>query len=370
MYQLCRLPSKDVRFNVTLSPTSTAREGPGTLSEVFVSPQPVLRLPYSWIGRSRAASAGTAIPMDPRRRTAKVAATRMRRSKVNICIPPVGGARATPPDKDIAPTARMVAKWTLRRKRAPFIAEALRPAHTGSVAAPGSVRGQGGRRARGPWMILSPRIEGSPLGGPLSSSRSPRHPITFDHALPRFHLLRALRARGLQGGWFLRGQSDLELSEDVAPLGGHRLAILVPSVPIVNGVDLRVLPGDGDHQRIPDARGGFRRNLIVEDGRVRHLGHPPDNEVRGALHVAGLLRRDAAPGTQVQNRPPSPWDRRHSSSRSFESMSQARGSWLVSEWTWATGRMNPRLAAVRIIWYVAARERDRIPRSSWAVAGP
>src|SRR5436853_4133712 len=57
MYQLCRLPSKDVRFNVTLSPTSTASEGPGTLSEVFVSPQPVLRLPYSWIGRSRAASA-------------------------------------------------------------------------------------------------------------------------------------------------------------------------------------------------------------------------------------------------------------------------------------------------------------------------
>src|SRR5207249_3160088 len=112
MYQLCRLPSKDVRFNVTLSPTSTASEGPGTLSEVFVSPQPVLRLPYSWIGRSRAASAGTAIPMDPRRRTARVAATRMRRSKVNICIPPDGGARATPPDKDIAPTARMVAKWT------------------------------------------------------------------------------------------------------------------------------------------------------------------------------------------------------------------------------------------------------------------
>jgi len=49
-----------------------------------------------------------------------VAATRMRRSKVNICIPPDGGARATPPDKDIAPTARMVAKWTLRRTRSVF----------------------------------------------------------------------------------------------------------------------------------------------------------------------------------------------------------------------------------------------------------
>src|SRR5437773_12181077 len=44
--------------------------------------------------------------------------------------------------------------------------EAVRPAHTGSVAAPGSVRHQGGRRARGPWMSLSPRIEGSSLGGP------------------------------------------------------------------------------------------------------------------------------------------------------------------------------------------------------------
>src|SRR5213596_667089 len=97
----------------------------------------------------------------------------------------------------------------------PLNPEALQPAHTGSVAAPRSVRDQGGRRARGPWMSLSPRIEGSSLGGPPSSSRSLRHPITFDHALPRFHLLRALRARGLQGGWFLRGQSDLELSEDV-----------------------------------------------------------------------------------------------------------------------------------------------------------
>src|SRR5205809_7656230 len=209
--------------------------------------------------------------------------------------------------------------------------EAVRPAHTGSVAAPRSVRYQGGRRARGPWMSLSPRIEGSSLGGPPSSSRSPRHPITCDHALPRLHLLRALRARGLQGGWFLRGQSDLELSEDVAPLGGHRLAIVVPSVPILDGVDPRVPPGDGDHQGVADAGGSFRRNLIVEDGRVRHLGHPPHDEVRVAFHVAGLLRRDAVRGTQVQNRPPSPWDRRHSISRSFVSMSQARGSWLVVE---------------------------------------
>ena len=31
-------------------------------------------------------------------------------------------------------------------------------------------------------MSLAQRLEGSSLGGPLSSSRSPRHPITFDHA--------------------------------------------------------------------------------------------------------------------------------------------------------------------------------------------
>src|SRR5438046_6214062 len=91
MYQLCRFPSRDVRFNVTLSPTSTDSEGPGMLRDVFVSPQPVVRLPYSWIGKSRAPAAGTAIPRDPRRRTASVAATRMRRFRVVICIPSVGG---------------------------------------------------------------------------------------------------------------------------------------------------------------------------------------------------------------------------------------------------------------------------------------
>src|SRR5947207_22546 len=220
MYQLCRFPSRDVRFNVTFSPTSTDTEGPGTLSDVCASPQPL----------------------------------------------------------------------------------------AGPVA-----------------------TERGSLGVTPSSLRSPRLPITCDHALPRLHLLRALGARGLQGGWFLRGQSDLELSEDVAPLGGHRLTIVVPSVPILDGVDPRVPPGDSDHQGVADARGSFRRNLIVEDGRVRYLGHPPHDEVRVAFHVAGLLRREAVPGTQVQNRPPSPWDRRHSNSRSFESMSQARGSWLVSE---------------------------------------
>src|SRR5438067_9996026 len=121
MYQLCRFPSRDVRFNVTLSPTSTDSEGPGMLSDVFVSPQPVVRLPYSWIGKSRAPAAGTAIPRDPRRRTASVAATRMRRLRVGICIPSVGGARACPPNKSIASTVPMVAKWTLRHARSAFL---------------------------------------------------------------------------------------------------------------------------------------------------------------------------------------------------------------------------------------------------------
>src|SRR5438094_10417376 len=77
-------PSRDVRFRVTLSPTSTSIRGPGVVKEVFVDPQPPLRLPYKWYVRSRPAAAGVAKEEAAKRRHANVAATRIRRRRDDI----------------------------------------------------------------------------------------------------------------------------------------------------------------------------------------------------------------------------------------------------------------------------------------------
>src|SRR5256885_2827701 len=83
-------PSRDVRFRVTLSPTSTSITGPGVVREVFVDPQPPLRLPYNWYVRFRPAAAGAAKEKVAKRRHAKVAATRILRRKVDMGIPSDG----------------------------------------------------------------------------------------------------------------------------------------------------------------------------------------------------------------------------------------------------------------------------------------
>jgi len=54
------------------------------VKEVFVDPQPPLRLPYNWYVRSRPAAAGVAKEEAAKRRHAKVAATRIRRRRVDI----------------------------------------------------------------------------------------------------------------------------------------------------------------------------------------------------------------------------------------------------------------------------------------------
>src|SRR5256884_9387904 len=86
-------PSRDVRFRVTLSPTSTSIRGPGVVKEVFVDPQPPLRLPYNWYVRFRPAAAGVAKAEPAKRRHARVATTRIRRRRVDMASHPMVGRR-------------------------------------------------------------------------------------------------------------------------------------------------------------------------------------------------------------------------------------------------------------------------------------
>src|SRR2546430_17423161 len=88
-----RLTSREVRFMVTLSPTSTSINGPGVAREVFVDPQPPLRLPYNWYVRFRPAAPGVATAKVAKRRHAKVAATRIRRRRVDMASHPMVGRR-------------------------------------------------------------------------------------------------------------------------------------------------------------------------------------------------------------------------------------------------------------------------------------
>src|SRR5437660_10333616 len=88
-----RPTSTEVRFRVTLSPTSTSIRGPGVVKDVFVDPQPPLRLPYNWYVRFRPAPAGVAKAEAAKRRHAKVATTRIRRRRVDMASHPMAGPR-------------------------------------------------------------------------------------------------------------------------------------------------------------------------------------------------------------------------------------------------------------------------------------
>src|SRR2546427_12433498 len=69
-----RVP-REVRFNVTLSPTWMVSGGPGRVTVVFVKPQPAALLPYSVIPTSLAAAAGVENADTPRRAAAMPNAT-------------------------------------------------------------------------------------------------------------------------------------------------------------------------------------------------------------------------------------------------------------------------------------------------------
>src|SRR5207302_8833368 len=76
--------------------------------EVFVDPQPPLRLPYNWYVRSRPAAAGVAKEEAAKRRHAKVAATRIRRRRVDMASHPMVGRRDVLRHKSIGLNGRMV----------------------------------------------------------------------------------------------------------------------------------------------------------------------------------------------------------------------------------------------------------------------
>src|SRR5439155_9729302 len=103
-----RPTSTEVRFRVTLSPTSTSIRGPGVVKEVFVDPQPPLRLPYNWNVRFRPAATGVAKAEAAKRRHAKVAATRILRRRVDMASHPMVGRRDVLRHKSIGLNGRVV----------------------------------------------------------------------------------------------------------------------------------------------------------------------------------------------------------------------------------------------------------------------
>src|SRR5205807_4130742 len=97
--------------------------------------------------------------------------------------------------------------------------------------------------------------------------------------------------------WISLGSpGDARLPQTVAPFRRERRTFFVAPVPVDDLVDSDPAPGDRDHERIPHTRRRFRRLLVVEEGAVGSLAHPPDDEVAG-LHTAptfsplGLARR-------------------------------------------------------------------------------
>src|SRR5438132_4695488 len=94
-----------------------------------------------------------------------------------------------------------------------------------------------------------------------------RHPMKVDKVLRVGSLRWESGSRGLQGGRSLLGPWNLDLTEDVPPFRGHRLARFVSAVPVQHGVDLGVPPGQGDHERVAHTRGGLRRDAVLEQDR-------------------------------------------------------------------------------------------------------
>src|SRR5207247_8010078 len=95
MNQLWVIPSSEVRFSVTLSPTWTVSGGPGVLMVVFVAPQPPARLPKREMFTSAAAARGATKDKAARAQTMLTTNTRVlwaydiedpiRRRRTRVC---------------------------------------------------------------------------------------------------------------------------------------------------------------------------------------------------------------------------------------------------------------------------------------------
>ncbi len=79
------------------------------------------------------------------------------------------------------------------------------------------------------------------------------------------------------------GLRERQRTGQVPPLRGQGPARFIPAEPVLDPIDRGILPGNGNHYRIPDLRGDFGFAGIVEDGCIGALGHPPHDEALGFL---------------------------------------------------------------------------------------
>src|SRR2546422_2394019 len=87
------------------------------------------------------------------------------------------------------------------------------------------------------------------------------------------------------------GPGEATLPHEFPPLRRHRTTFLIPAMPVDTRLDFRVRSFERDQDRVPDVRGGLRRDAVLEDRGVRILRHPPDNEeTRPARSCTPLLR--------------------------------------------------------------------------------
>src|SRR2546428_452219 len=78
---------------------------------------------------------------------------------------------------------------------------------------------------------------------------------------------------------FVGCQGHVDLPAQVPPFRGHRCAGFVAAVPVLHLVHLDVAARDRDHQGVAHVRRGLGGDLVLEDGRVRRLGHPPEDQI-------------------------------------------------------------------------------------------
>src|SRR5437867_2745535 len=82
-----------------------------------------------------------------------------------------------------------------------------------------------------------------------------------------------------EGRFRLREPRDVDLPDEIAPFRGHRCARFVAAVPVLDLVHLDVATRDRDHEGVSHVRRGLGGDLVLEDRRVRRLGHPPEDQI-------------------------------------------------------------------------------------------
>src|SRR3989304_10460854 len=103
-------------------------------------------------------------------------------------------------------------------------------------------------------------------GGGLRATE-PRTTESPTRRAPRPAPLPDLSQRGLGLG----EPGHVNLSDEVPPFCGHRLAGFVSTVPVRDLVHLHVATGDRDHEGIADVRRRFCRDLVLEDCGIGRL---------------------------------------------------------------------------------------------------